>query len=369
MAKKKTTTKKIVNNKTSKKPISTQKLESKTDNLTTSKKTKVVVESSAQMPITKEKMTYQAPGWWQNLDTRRKVFGVINAAILIGLFATFSLYVIPERILSQTDDKVQAKKSKEDQEKKDAIKREAENRLSVESSVLKFDQNKNWDLSMKIADFGDLKINLKEEFAPKTVENFIRLSYRGYYDNTIFHRIVKDTDFAVIQGGDKESQNGSGGRSAFYIENQNDGLIPDEIWLTKPEFKVETKKTETGADTQQNVLANEPKLRYPDLYSNFNADGGTVEYRKGLILMAKTSQPNSASSQMFITLDKTVLPAEYTVFGVISPDSFAVLDKINTEVNPVQNDENGKPQEGAKDGTPSKPIKIEKIEIINPKIS
>jgi cyclophilin family peptidyl-prolyl cis-trans isomerase len=368
MAKKKTTTKKTVSKKTIKTPVSTQKIESKIDNITTTKKTEVL-DSTIQNPVTKEKMPYQAPGWWQNLDTRRKVIGVINAIILVGLFSTFTLYVIPERILSQTDDKVQAKKTKEDQEKKDQAKRDADTRLSVESSVLKFDQNKNWDLNMKIADFGDLKINLKEEFAPKTVENFVRLSYRGYYDSTIFHRIVKDKDFAVIQGGDKESQNGSGGRSAFYIENQNDGLIPDEIWLTKPEFKVETKKTETGADTQQNVLANEPKFRYPDLYSNFNPDGGTVEYRKGLILMAKTSQPDSASSQMFITLDKTILPAEYTVFGVISPDSFAVLDKINSEVKPVQNGEDGKPEEGAKDGIPSKPVKIEKIEIVSPKIS
>jgi cyclophilin family peptidyl-prolyl cis-trans isomerase len=367
MAKKKTSTKKPVNKKTIKKPVSAPKIESKIDNITTTKKPEIL-ESTIQNPVTKEKMAYQAPGWWQNLETRRKVIGAINAAVLIGLFAGFTFYIIPERILTQTDDKVEERRAKEDQEKRDQDKKDADTRLNTESSVLKFDQNKNWDLSMKIAEFGDLKINLKNEFAPKTVENFVRLSYRGYYDNTIIHRIVKDTDFAVIQGGDKESRNGSGGRSAFFVENQDEGLIPDEIWTTKPEFKVETKTTETGAETQQNVLANEPKLRYPDLYANFNPDGGTVEYRKGLILMAKTTQPDSASSQFFITLDKTILPAEYTVFGVISPESFAVLDKIKSEVNPVQNDEEGNPVPDARDGTPSKEIKIEKVEITSPKV-
>ena len=58
---------------------------------------------------------------------------------------------------------------------------------------------------------GEIKIQLFPEHAPMTVENFIRLAQKGYYDGTIFHRVISDF---MIQGGDPEG-NGTGGESIW----------------------------------------------------------------------------------------------------------------------------------------------------------
>lgn len=58
---------------------------------------------------------------------------------------------------------------------------------------------------------GQIKIQLFPEQAPMTVENFIRLAQKGYYDGTIFHRVISDF---MIQGGDPEG-NGTGGESIW----------------------------------------------------------------------------------------------------------------------------------------------------------
>ncbi len=59
---------------------------------------------------------------------------------------------------------------------------------------------------------GDITWRFFPENAPKTVENFITLAKSGKYDNTIFHRVINDF---MIQGGDYENHNGTGGTSAF----------------------------------------------------------------------------------------------------------------------------------------------------------
>merc|ERR1719235_1247464 len=58
---------------------------------------------------------------------------------------------------------------------------------------------------------GDLEVELYWDHAPKTCQNFYELTKRGYYDNTLFHRIV--TDF-VVQGGDPTGT-GRGGESVY----------------------------------------------------------------------------------------------------------------------------------------------------------
>ena len=59
---------------------------------------------------------------------------------------------------------------------------------------------------------GDITWRLFPENAPKAVENFITLAEQGKYDNTVFHRVYKDF---MIQGGDYEKGDGTGGKSAF----------------------------------------------------------------------------------------------------------------------------------------------------------
>ncbi|QNQ82335.1 peptidylprolyl isomerase [Lactobacillus sp. PV037] len=58
---------------------------------------------------------------------------------------------------------------------------------------------------------GQIKIKLFEKQAPMTVENFVRLSKKGYYDGTTFHRVINDF---MIQGGDPEGD-GTGGESIW----------------------------------------------------------------------------------------------------------------------------------------------------------
>lgn len=58
---------------------------------------------------------------------------------------------------------------------------------------------------------GDIKIQLFKDEAPMTVENFVRLAQKGYYDDTIFHRVISDF---MIQGGDPKGD-GTGGESIW----------------------------------------------------------------------------------------------------------------------------------------------------------
>ncbi len=59
---------------------------------------------------------------------------------------------------------------------------------------------------------GDITMRFFPDYAPKTVTNFINLAKDGKYNNTIFHRIINDF---MIQGGDYENANGTGGKSSY----------------------------------------------------------------------------------------------------------------------------------------------------------
>ena len=160
--------------------------------------------------------------------------------------------------------------------------------------------------------FGNLNIKMLDEIAPLATENFIKLSAKGYYNGTIFHRIVKASGFSIIQGGDPTAT-GRGGESAF-SEN-----FADETF-----------------DQNGNL---------PEIYGEFN--GQYCTYKKGLIAMANAG-PNTNGSQFFIMLDDTNLPPDYTIFGQIEENDFLVLDKIYKEVNPDSPLGDGKPNQEIK---------------------
>jgi len=117
--------------------------------------------------------------------------------------------------------------------------------------------------------------------APKTVDNFLNLAESGFYDDVIFHRIIKGF---MIQGGDPLSKN---------PESQS-------LWGT--------------GDAGQNIKA------------EFN----TIKHNRGIVSMARSTNPDSASSQFFIVhADSNFLDEQYTVFGrIITQESFDTLDKI-----------------------------------------
>lgn len=128
-----------------------------------------------------------------------------------------------------------------------------------------------------IRNFGDIDLELLSEHAPKTVENFLELVSMGFYDGLIFHRVIKNF---MIQGGCPDGT-GMGG-SAKSI---------------KGEFS-------------QNGFNNE------------------LKHERGVISMARSANPNSASSQFFIChKDAPHLDGGYAAFGrVVS--GIEVVDAI-----------------------------------------
>src|SRR6476659_4140927 len=134
---------------------------------------------------------------------------------------------------------------------------------------------------------GTIKIELLEDQAPKTTENFRLLAEKGYYDGVIFHRVIKNF---MIQGGDPLGE-GYGGESAW------GGKFDDEI------------------------------DRSSDLYA------GT--YDKGTVAMAN-SGPNTNGSQFFIMHIDYPLPPSYTKFGKVTEGQDVVNEIARVDRN--QND-------------------------------
>jgi peptidyl-prolyl cis-trans isomerase B (cyclophilin B) len=126
--------------------------------------------------------------------------------------------------------------------------------------------------------FGRMVIRFFPDSAPKHVENFKRLAREGFYDGTTFHRVIPGF---MIQGGDPNTKD---------ADRSNDGF---------------------GG----------PGYNVP---AEFNARS----HRRGIVSMARGSDPNSAGSQFFIVVsDSTFLDGQYTVFGQVV-EGLEVADTI-----------------------------------------
>ena len=143
---------------------------------------------------------------------------------------------------------------------------------------------------------GTIEVELYPADAPKTVENFMKLAEKKYFDGVIFHRVSKGF---VIQGGDPTGT-GSGGKSIWGKE------FADELNPNTPSYK----------------------------------EG----YKKGVVAMANRG-PNTNTSQFFIMLrDNTGLPKNYTIFGKVSK-GLNVVDAIGqVEIIPSMGPTDGKPK-------------------------
>ena len=133
-------------------------------------------------------------------------------------------------------------------------------------------------IKLDIKGYGSMMIELDPVAAPKTVANFEALVEKGFFDGLTFHRIIKGF---MIQGGDP-SGNGTGGCK-------------------------------------------------PEIYGEFASNGwtqNTISHKRGVISMARTSDPNSASCQFFIVHeDSEFLDGNYAAFGHVT-EGLEVLDAV-----------------------------------------
>ena len=142
--------------------------------------------------------------------------------------------------------------------------------------------------------FGDIKLEFFDEIAPKHVESFKLHAQNGYYDGTIFHRVIPGF---MIQGGDPlsksedKSRHGTGGNAAKYfgIGDENS----ESTW---------------------------------DLPAEFSA----TPHERGTLSMARSQNPDSGGSQFFICVaDARFLDNQYTVFGKV----VSGMDVVDSIVN------------------------------------
>jgi cyclophilin family peptidyl-prolyl cis-trans isomerase len=151
---------------------------------------------------------------------------------------------------------------------------------------------------------GTFEVELYPQDAPKTVENFVKLAEKKFFDGMRFHRVSKGF---VIQIGDDKSKDtakvaqwGKGGKS---------------IW---------------GKEFEDELNPNAPSYK----------EG----YKKGVMAMANRGR-NTNTSQFFIMLvDKVTMPKNYTIFGKVIKGQ-EVVDKIgDVEIIPVMSQNDGRPK-------------------------
>ena len=143
-------------------------------------------------------------------------------------------------------------------------------------------------VEITVRDYGVIKLELDADEAPITVTNFVQLAKSGFYDGLTFHRIM---DGFMIQGGDPTGT-GYGG----------------------------SEKTIKGEFSQNGVQNN-------------------ISHVEGVISMARAQDPDSASSQFFITVaDAKFLDSAYAGFGHVT-EGMEIAKKIASDAKPT--DANG----------------------------
>lgn len=141
-------------------------------------------------------------------------------------------------------------------------------------------------------------IEVNGEHAPITAGNFVDLVERGFYNGLTFHRVVKDPQPFVAQGGDPQGT-GTGGFED--PETKEKRSIPLEIKLEGDE-----KPTYSKALGQQGTRT---AMSQPVV----------LKHEKGAVAMARSGMPDSASSQFYFALkDLEFLDGDYAVFGKVT---------------------------------------------------
>lgn len=146
------------------------------------------------------------------------------------------------------------------------------------------DYEKHPKVKIQMENGGEMVLELYPEYAPETVKNFIKLTESGFYDGLKFHRIIKNF---MIQGGDPQG-NGTGG---------SDNTIKGE-------------------------------------FSSNGFSQNTLTHTKGVISMARSDMPDSASSQFFIMHGtEQGLDGNYAAFGKLIEGEETLDEIANTPVD------------------------------------
>jgi peptidyl-prolyl cis-trans isomerase B (cyclophilin B) len=156
---------------------------------------------------------------------------------------------------------------------------------------------------------GNIGLILNNAEAPCTVNSFASLAQKGYFNDTICHRLTTSTALGVLQCGDP-SGTGSGG-PGYQFGNEY------------------------------------PTNQYP---TNDPALQKAVLYPRGTLAMANAG-PNTNGSQFFLVYKDSQLPPGYTVFGTIDGTGLATLDKIAQ----------GGVAGGGQDGKPATEVKVKSV--------
>ncbi|MBP0000244.1 MAG: peptidylprolyl isomerase [Cyanobacteria bacterium SID2] len=166
--------------------------------------------------------------------------------------------------------------------------------------------------ALMVVDGQSIEIELDGTNAPITAGNFADLVARGFYDGVTFHRVVLEPTPFVAQAGDPNSRNPNFppeflGRAGFVDPTTGEErTIPLEI-------KPEGAETPVLGQTLSDAGVSEPPV---------------LRNERGTIAMARTNDPNSASSQFYFNLvNSPSLDGNFAVFGKIT-DGLAVMDSI-----------------------------------------
>lgn len=150
------------------------------------------------------------------------------------------------------------------------------------------DSNKTYFADIDIESYGVITVKLDQDSAPITTENFVTLAEEGFYDGLTFHRIIAGF---MMQGGDP---------------------------------------TGTGMGGSDENIVGEFRMNG---YSN------DLSHTRGAISMARSMDPDSASSQFFIVHeDSTFLDGQYAAFGYVT-EGIEIVDRVCDEARPI--DQNG----------------------------
>jgi peptidyl-prolyl cis-trans isomerase B (cyclophilin B) len=159
---------------------------------------------------------------------------------------------------------------------------------------------------------GAIPLTLDRAQAPCAVNAVTSLAQQGFYDDTPCPRLVTGQGLQVLQCGDPTGS-GSGGPGYRYAEEPPTNLAPSPLGQ------------------------------------------GASNYTRGLVAMAKSSDPGTTGSQFFLVYGDSALPPQYTVVGRIAPEGLAVLDKVAAGGDDNSNQAGG--------GKPTIPVQITKAQV------